>query len=46
MINDLKGVIATKCERESNTIRFDFTVQGDDLSFLNGDWPIQYLKDL
>lgn len=46
MINDLKGIRAVGCERERDSIRFDFTVRGDDLSFLNRDWPIQYLKDL
>lgn len=46
MINDLKGIRTNGRERDRDTIRFDFTVRGDDLSFLNRDWPIQYFKDL
>lgn len=46
MINDLNGVRTGECEGDGDRIRFDFTVRGDDLSFLNRDWPMQYLKDL
>lgn len=44
MINDLNPVRGDECEGDGDRIRFDFTVRGDDLSFLNRDWPIQYLK--
>lgn len=46
MINDLNGIRGDECEGDGDRIRFDFTVRGDDLSFLNRDWPMQYLKDL
>lgn len=46
MINDVKCIRKDECERDDTHIRIDFTVRGDDLSFLNRDWPIQYLRDL
>lgn len=47
MINDLQGI--RQCESEQDARQRSYSiriVQGDDLSFLNRDWPMQYLKDL